>query len=299
MSNFDPAHRAKGWYASDTRKAVAGKANEVILTKQGKLPVEDLSHIEAVQMGHVMEPVIGQLAAKQLGIELVKIEEELSHKTEPWLKSHFDFAGKENGKSILVEAKNYNAGARSKFDAETGVIPAPDFYQCVHEATVWGCSKVYLAVLFGGQEFQLFPLEVTEEMKDEFIRQMAMYWGHVVAGTHLPAETTDQAKLLYKDAGHQKIANSQAEFVCQQLFQIKTQIKQLEEQEEKAQAMLQEYLKDASTLVSVDGQVLCTWKAAKPSKRFSSTLFQQSMPDIYNSFVVEQPGSRRFLVKGS
>ena len=78
MSNFDPAHRAKGWYASDTRKAVAGKANEVILTKQGKLPVEDLSHIEAVQMGHVMEPVIGQLAAKQLGIELVKIEEELS-----------------------------------------------------------------------------------------------------------------------------------------------------------------------------------------------------------------------------
>jgi predicted phage-related endonuclease len=298
MADFSHEHRAKGWYASDTRKAVSGKANEVILIKQGKLSVEDLSHIEAVQMGHVMEPVIGKLASEKLGIELTKIEEELSHPKETWLKSHFDFAGKLNGKTILVEAKNYHINARSKFDKETGVIPPSDFYQCVHEATVFGCDKVYLAVLFGGQEFEMFPVDVSEEMKDEFIRQMAMYWGHVVAGTHLPAESTEQAKLLYKDAGEQKVASSQAEHICQQLFQIKRQIKDLEDQEEKAQTMLQEYMKEASSLVSVDGSVLATWKAAKPSKRFSSSLFQQSMPDVYNSFVVEQPGSRRFLVKG-
>ena len=225
MANFSPEHRAKGWYASDTRKAVSGKANEIILTKQGKLPVEDLSHVEAVQMGHVMEPVIGQLAAKHLGIELVKLEEELSHPKETWLKSHFDFVGKENGKTILVEAKNYHFNARSKFDKETGTIPSADFYQCVHEATVYGVDKVYLAVLFGGQEFEVFPVSVSEEMKDEFIRQMAMYWGHVQAGTTMPAETTEQARLLYKDLGQQKIASSDAEFVCQQLFEIKKKIK--------------------------------------------------------------------------
>jgi len=40
-----------------------------------------------------------------------------------------------------------------------------------------------------------------------------------------------------------------------------------------------------------------TWKAAKSSKRFSADLFKQAMPDIYEKFVIEQPGSRRFLVK--
>jgi hypothetical protein len=60
----------------------------------------DLSDNEAVQMGHVMEPVIGRLAQAKLGVELTKIEEALTHPKEAWLRSHFDFVGVENGKSI-------------------------------------------------------------------------------------------------------------------------------------------------------------------------------------------------------
>ena len=54
----------------------------------------------------------------------------------------------------------------------------------------------------------------------------------------------------------------------------------------------------SSGYLTIDGTVLATWKSAKSSKRFSSELFRSAMPDIYESFVVEQPGSRRFLVKG-
>jgi hypothetical protein len=45
------------------------------------------------------------------------------------------------------------------------------------------------------------------------------------------------------------------------------------------------------------GEILATWRNAKASKRFSADLFKQAMPDIYEKFVVEQSGSRRFLVK--
>jgi hypothetical protein len=48
---------------------------------------------------------------------------------------------------------------------------------------------------------------------------------------------------------------------------------------------------------TLDGRTLATWKSAKPSKRFSADLFKDAYPDIYESFVVEQPGSRRFLLK--
>jgi hypothetical protein len=54
---------------------------------------------------------------------------------------------------------------------------------------------------------------------------------------------------------------------------------------------------DASVLSNIEGQVLATWKNAKASPKFDSKLFQSAMPDIYQQFVRDIPGSRRFLLK--
>ena len=299
MSDFSPETRNSAIWSGDSRKVAQGKANEVILTKLGKMEIPDLSGIEAVQMGHVMEPVIGRLAQVQLQTELIKIDDALTHPKHAWLKSHFDFAGKKDGKTILVEAKNYNAGVRNKFDAEAGIIPAADMAQLIHEAAVFGVDLVYLAVLFGGQEFVLIPFNITETQKEDLIRQMATIWGHVQAGTTLPPEDLEQVKLLYpqETTGSLKTASASVEQACLALSQIKANIKALEAQEEQLQTLVVGYMGDSSTLSSIDGQVLATWKNAKPSARFDSKLFQSAMPDIYQQFVREVPGSRRFLLK--
>ena len=82
-----------------------------------------------------------------------------------------------------------------------------------------------------------------------------------------------------------------------QLKDVKRQIKHLEEAEEQLEVVVRNTLGDRESLVAVDGSTLVTWKSSKGSKRFSPTLFQQAFPDIYEQFVVEQPGARRFLVK--
>jgi len=297
MSDFSPEVRDSAWWSGDSRLAAQGRANEAILIKQGRMDRPDLSNIEAVQMGHVMEPVIGRLAQDKLGIELTKIEEAMTHPRETWLKSHFDFAGMKDGKKILVEAKNYRSNSYQDFDAEAGIVPAADLAQCVHEATVFDCETVYLAVLFGGNTFECIRLDISAQQKLEHIKQMAVYWGHVVTGTVGPAETTAQARLIYSDDASIKQATSWAEQACIDLGHIKASIKSLEAQEEALSVQLQRYLQQSSTLLSVDGKVLATWKAAKASKRFSQGLFEKAMPDIYKQFVVEQPGSRRFLIK--
>ena len=297
MSDFSPETRNSAIWSGDSRKVANGKANEVILTKQGKLEIPDLSNIEAVQMGHVMEPVIGRLAQAQLGTELVKIEESLTHAKHPWFKSHFDFAGKQGGKSFLVEAKNYNAATRSKFDV-SGICPPADMAQLVHEAAVYGVDMVYLAVLFGGQEFLLIPFTITDEQKDDLIKQMAVVWGHAQAGTTLPPEDLDQVKLLYPQGSeHAKTASASVEQACLALAQIKANIKALEAQEEQYQTLVSGYMGEASVLSTIEGQVLATWKNAKASPKFDSKLFQSAMPDIYQQFVRDIPGSRRFLLK--
>jgi predicted phage-related endonuclease len=297
MSDFDPAVRNAAWWASDTRRAASGYANEVILQKQGKMPIPDLSNIEAVQMGHVMEPVIGRLAQDKLRVELTKIEEYRTHPKHEWFRAHFDFAGRENGEPILVECKNYNAAVRSKFD-ESGVMPAADMAQLVHEAAVMGVKKIYLAVLFGGQEFVLIPKLVEEAEKDELIQKMAVLWGHVQSGTQADAETTDQCKAMWPvSMAISKVATSAMEELCDRLVRVKHEMKQLEEMEEVLKTNLQKYMGEADTLGTFDGKVLATWKSSKPTTKFNTELFKAAMPEVYKQFMVEVPGSRRFLIK--
>jgi len=298
MSDFSPESRNSAWWSGDSRLAAQGRANEAILTKQGRMERPDLSQVEAVQMGHIMEPVIGKLAQSKLQVELHKIEEALTHPKESWLRSHFDFVGQQNGKTFLVEAKNYNAGVRSKFDADAGLMPVADMAQIVHEATVFGCEVVYLAVLFGGQEFVLIRKEITDEMKEAHIKEMAVLWAHVQAGTALPPESVDQAKALYPVSTEStRLASASVEEAVRYLSAIKREIKALEEREDQFQTLVQGYMEDKATLASIDGNVLATWKSAKASVKFDAKLFQEAMPDIYKQFMREMPGSRRFLIK--
>jgi len=298
MSDFSPQTRNSAIWSGDSRKVAQGKANEVVLTKLGMMEIPDLSDVEAVQMGHVMEPVIGRLAQDKLKVELTKVEEALTHPKEAWLRSHFDFAGKEDGKTILVECKNYNAATRNKFDAETGIIPAADMAQLVHEATVFGVDKVYLAVLFGGQEFFLASFQISDQQKTDLIKQMAEVWAKVQTGQPYPPESVEQVKLMYpQDDGNTKLASASVEEAVRMLSLIKREKKALEEREEQFQTLIQGYMSDKAVLSSFDGSVLATWKNAKGSKKFDAKLFQSAMPDIYNQFIVETPGSRRFLVK--
>jgi len=170
--------------------------------------------------------------------------------------------------------------------------------QLVHEATVYGCTHMYLAVLFGGQELVIIPVEVTDQMKADHIERMAAVWAKVQAGETLPPEDTTQTKLLYpvsQDAG--KMASQSVEQAISMLKDVKAKIKELEATEETLTTMVQGYMGEASNLVTLDGSVLATWKSAKPTQSFDAKLFQSAMPDLHSKFIMEKQGSRRFLVK--
>lgn len=294
--DFLPEVRNSAWWASDTRQVMNGKAVEVVMQKQGKIEPPDLSQVEAVQMGHVMQPIIGRLAQDKLKMELKDADYPLTHPDHPWLRSHFDFISADG--RVLVEAKNYNINTRNKFDADTNRIPPADYAQILHEATVHRVDRVVLAVLFGGQEFQTFDFTFTDEEKENLIKEMAVYWGHVKADTLPEPQSLEATKLIYpKDNGQSMIATQAVEAAIAQLKEIKGVIKQYEEKAEQIEVALRASMQDYADILSITGETLVTWRSAKSSKRFNSDLFKQSMPGVYEEFVVEMPGSRRFLVK--
>ena len=296
QSDFAPEVRNSAWWSGDSRKAANGRGNDAVLEKLGLKERPDLSNVEAVQMGHVMQPIICRLAQDKLKIELKDADYALTHSKEPWLRSHFDFISAD-GKT-LVEAKNYNANVRNKFDSEAGIVPAADMAQLVHECAVHNVDKIVLAVLFGGQNFETFEFSISEAQKETLIKDMARFWGAVATKQPLDPETPEQAKLIYaQDAGTSIVAPQPIEKAAEALKYIKEQIKALEEKEEQLLTALQSHMQWCSELTSFDGRVLATWKNTKPSKKFDAKLFQAQNPTLYEKFVVEAPGVRRFLLK--
>jgi len=295
-SEFESAIRNSAIWSGDSRKVANGKMVDVILEKQGKKDLPDLSHIEAVQMGHVMQPTIGRLASDRLRMELKDADYAITHPKHDWFRSHFDFISSD-GKT-LVEAKNYNAGVRSKFDTDTNRIPDADYAQLVHEAACHGVTDIVLAVLFGGQEFCTFRFNITDTEKDDLIKKMAEVWGFCKAGTLPPAETVEQTKIMYPSSNEGTIvATREFELLVSELKDLKNQIKHLEDLAEAREVLIRNEMGGKSELLDIQGNTLITWRNSKPAKKFDTTLFKQAMPDIYEKFVIEQPGSRRFLVK--
>lgn len=296
QDDFAPTVRNSAWWSGDSRMAANGKAVEAILIKQGRLEREDISDLEPVRMGHVMQPVIGRLAAERLNLELKDADYALTHSKESWLKSHFDFISSDG--TTLVEAKNYNAQVRSKYDTDTNRVPSADYAQCLHEAVVHNIEKVVLAVLFGGQEFCTFEFQFSDQEKSAFIQAQAVLWACVVSGETPVAESVKQAKLVYPSSIESVItATKEVEASITYLKQLKDHIKVFEQKADGIELNIRKLMAENSEIRSIDGSSLVTWKSSKSSAKFSATSFEKAMPDLYNKFVVETPGSRRFLIK--
>lgn len=297
MDGFSKEERAAAWWATDSRRAVSGHLMDVILEKRGEKERPDLSEIEAVQMGLIMQPIIAQIFTEQTKINTRPLDIAGTHRKHEWLRSHYDFLAEDGG---LVEVKNYNAAVINKYSEpdEPVKLPEADYIQCLHEATVYGASHVYFCVLFGGQRFRYWKLEFSDDEKEEFIQVAAQWWAYIHSHTLPPAENTEHLKVIHQqDSGHVITATAQIEHACEALRKIKEQMSVLEDAEEKAKFIIQNFMQDKAELVSVAGDTLATWKTSKAGKKFDAKAMEKELPDTYSRYVRETPGSRRFLLK--
>jgi len=297
MDGFSKEDRASAWWATDSRRAVSGNLYEVLREKWGEIERPDLSGIEAVRMGLMMQPAIADIFTDVTKISTSPLDEPGTCRTQPWLRAHFDFVTEDGG---LLEVKNFNIATINKYSEmdEPIRIPEADYIQCLHEAVVRGVPHVYFAVLFGGQQFRYYKLEFTPAEKEAFIQRAAQWWGFVNSRLLPEPTNSEEATIRFPKSMEGYItADATIEALARELRGVKNQIKQLEEYEEKATFVLQNFMKENSTLMNVAGETLATWKSAKGSKRFDAKAFKEALPDTYAQFEKESAGSRRFLVK--
>ena len=296
------AERKNGLFATDAAPALGMSKYRtpvaVWLEKTGQAEPEDLSNIEAVQMGNFMEPHIAALYRERLGVRLDPLPVTLYHPKHSFMGSHFDYVAP--GKK-LVEIKNFSAMRRKEF-GENGSkeVPMDVLIQCIHEATVFQTEEIDVAVLFGGQEFCVFPLQIDPAASVKLVEMEEEFWRKCVIERAAPEpRTTEETRRLFPhDDGETILVTADVYADVNDLRRVRKSIAELEEIEESLKARIQAFMGYHSTLVTHENEVLTTWKRSKASKTFDKAAFEKQHPALYASFVKDVEGSRRFLLKG-
>jgi hypothetical protein len=109
MSDFSPEVRNQALWSGDARRFVEGKGGEVYAEKIGAKPFDDLSNVEVVQMGLVMQEPVMREFARRNQINFKDADYALYHPKEKWMASHFDYIS-EDGKT-LYEVKNLGSSS--------------------------------------------------------------------------------------------------------------------------------------------------------------------------------------------
>ena len=258
---------------------------------------DTITATEAQSMGLIMQPVIGRLYENRNNLRLMDLEGVTMISNQyPWLASHFDYAV---NKKHLVECKNFHHMRRKEFGEEgSDDVPMDVLVQCLHEGLVYGAEVVDVAVLFGGQKFEVFTVPITKDAIDLLVDKLAVFWEFVKTKEAPPPQTQDEVKRLFaKDNGKEVIASPEVERACTWLSQVKENMKQLKEKKDSLEVEIKSLIADGATLKSQSGQVLATWKSAKDSLKFDKARFMAENPETAARYTSMTPGSRRFLLK--
>ncbi len=286
--------RASGIGASEVAAAL-GMSHwcspvELYLRKRGEAAPQD--ETMAMRFGHAAEPFILTEFERAHGVALVRAPDTLRRGV---MLAHLDalLPGKYN-----VQAKT--ARTRTGW-GESGSADVPQDYllQVQAEMLLADVPLSYIPVLFAGSEYAEFVVEADRELQELIEGGVNDFWRRVERGDPPEPVTVDDAIALYgrRSVAAAVTASVEVEEAVNQLRDIKAQRAVLDASEERWKALVLKALGERDTLVDPAGNVLCTWKVAKPAERFDSKAFKLAHPSLYAEFVKLGEPSRRFLLK--
>ncbi len=168
-------------------------ALQLYAEKVGAVASEDLSDVEAVTWGKVLEPVVGAQYAVRTGRTYEPARELIRSIEHPWalcsLDGWTDAPG--NRGTWPLEIKTTSA-----FRAEDWSDGPPEHYrvQIQHQMLVTGAHQVTIACLLGGQRLVWCDVERDERMIRKLVCQGALFWERIQQRTPPEPDGSESAR---------------------------------------------------------------------------------------------------------
>lgn len=160
---------------------------------------DDAGNWVALEMGHLLEPLVARIFAKKTGLEVFQIKKMFQHPQYPFMLADVDyFVRLPNGKIAILEIKttNYNAKDHWWRDGEECV---PVYYETQgrHYMAVMDIDEIFYCCLYGNNEDEVIirHLYRDREYEQEMVYLEREFW-HDYILTRIPPPYTEDGSLI-------------------------------------------------------------------------------------------------------
>lgn len=262
---------------------------------QEKLGLRTVNETEPMRWGSRLEPVIRQAYCDRTGRTVVTPGELLRHESIPELIANVD--GIADG-HVVAEFKTART-AEGWGEEYSGDIPQEYLLQVQHYMLVTGLELAEVAVLIGGSDFRIYAVEADLELQGMLIDEELAFWELVKTQTPPEPETPEDIRARWPQSiGKSVTVDPDVWVAVSKLASLKADIAKLEDDAEYLAGVIQKYMAEHDTLLDPRGNILATWRTAKPTQRFDVAGFKDAHPEQYAKFLKTGASSRRFLLKG-
>lgn len=145
------------------------------LEKTGQAEPDDLSKVEAVQLGTELEEFVAQKFSQATGKQVRKQPKMYVHKDYPYMAAHVDRLI--TGTDELLECKTCSAFKKDEWDADK--IPQEYILQVMWYLGITGRTKGHIACLIGGQSFVYKEIDFDQQLFDVMVEKAKEFWNKV------------------------------------------------------------------------------------------------------------------------
>ncbi len=255
---------------------------------------------DAVLMrGRVMEKYVCEFYGLHLGEGCKLWEEGLTwHPTRPRIFGTPDRLVEHNGVRFGMDAKTRRFrrgwGESGTTDVPLDVEIQMRTYMEIFDAPYWD-----IATLFSLDDFRVYRLERDKELGEGILDIAESWWEkHVVNEVPPDVDNTDLCKhvlgKLHKRVQEKplRVATVSEKDLYEKIIEVREQAKSIQKKKTELENRLRAAIGEDPGIEGV-----ATWKMGKNKKVFDKNKFREDHPNIYEKYVVEQPGTRILRIK--
>lgn len=259
--------------------------------KTGKID-DEIPDNEAMRLGRDLEDYVAKRFCEATGKKVKRSNFSYQSEEHPFMLANVDrlVVGEKAG----LECKTTNMLTRTNYEA--GDIPPSYYAQCQHYMAVTGLEKWYIAILVMNKGFYWYEILRSDEEIKALIDREAEFWKCVendVEPNIDGSDSTSETILKLHPKGKGDAIDLALDQEAENLFKLKKQKKELDEEIKKIENRFKHDMGDAETAFTKNG--VFTFKNYI-SNRPDNMRLKKEYPEVYAN-ILDHKESRRFVAK--
>ena len=261
------------------------------LEKTGESEPEDLSKVEAVQLGTELEEFVAQKFSRETGKQVRKQPKMYVHKDYPYMVAHVDRLI--TGTDELLECKTCSYFKKDEW--ENDGIPQEYILQVMWYLGITGRKKGYIAVLIGGQSFKYTELEFDSELFDTMVEKAKDFWDKVQ--NNIPPEISandgEVIREMFPKSSGDIVEDLEAESEVALLQEVKEHLKELSGERDELETKVKNRIRGNLGISTM--KYIITWKEQETTNIDRVAMAKDGVLDKY----IKKSTTRRLSVKNN